>query len=90
MEGAGALGNAAGILHGTHHPIIAYFVIAGIVYGLLPLIFPTMRDSLWYGRRPFKKRPLSEERVLDREELIRVMEHRPQSLLRRVLAKLRH
>jgi hypothetical protein len=90
MEGAGAIGNAVGILHGSPHPIIAYFVICGIVYGLLPLIFPSMRDSVWYGRRPFKNRPLSEERVLDREELIRVMEYRPRSLLRRVLAKLRH
>jgi hypothetical protein len=82
---------AAGTLHGSPHPIIAYFVLVGIVYGLLPLIFPSMRDSLWYGRRPFKKRPLSKERVLDREDLVRIMEHHPQrSLLGRILAKLRH
>jgi hypothetical protein len=46
MEGAGALGSAVGILHGSPHPIIAYFVIAGIVYGLLPLIFPHARFPL--------------------------------------------
>jgi hypothetical protein len=81
--GAGALGSAAGTLYGSPHPLIASFVICGIVYGLLPLIFPSMRNSLRYGLRPFKKHPLSEERVLDREDLIRVLEHR------RVLAKIR-
>ena len=88
---AGALGNAVGILHGSPHPLIAYLVICGIVFGLLPPFFPSMCDSLWYGRRPMKKRPLSEERVLQGADLIRVIEHRPQrSILGRMLAKIRH
>jgi hypothetical protein len=88
----GAIGGAVGMLHGSPHPMIAYLVLCGIVYGLLPLIFPSMRDSLWYGRpAQIKKHPLSEERVLEGAELIRVMEHRPRrSLLGRILTKLRH
>lgn len=89
--GAGSLGAAVGMLHGSAHPMIAYLVICGVVYGLLPLVFPSMRDSLWYGRRPMKKRPLSEEHVLQGNDLLRVMKRRPQRSLRaRIFAKVRH
>jgi hypothetical protein len=81
----------AGMLHDSPHPVVAYLVLYGIVYGLLPLIFPSARESLWHRRRPIRKRPMSEEQVLEGKDLTRLMEHRPrQSLSHRILTKLRH
>jgi hypothetical protein len=63
-----------------------------ILLSVIARIFDPWRDSLWYGRWPeqIRKRPLSEERVLDGADLIRVMKLRSRSILSRILAKTRH
>jgi hypothetical protein len=91
---AGALGSAMGTILGSNAPHRVAFALALngvliVVFIILPSFFPGLRKYLWQPPT-IRKRPLSEERVLDGAELVRVLNTRPRSILSRILSKIRH